>query len=157
MLTSTTCGHRKERGSALVLIPALTLIVLLVAGLIIDSAIGFAAKRDLVEAVSAAANDAANGFNDESFFAEGGVALDHALVSRLGAESFRARSTGLVKARFESASITTVDGRPAVRVVATATAPRLFSVLVGDDSWELRAEVTSVTRDDDPDDPDDAD
>jgi hypothetical protein len=139
-----------ERGSALVLIPAMTLIVLLVAGLMIDSAIGFAAKRDLVEAASAAANDAANGIDDATLFEGSEIRLDQEVASRLGAESFRARTSGLTDARLESTRLITLDGRPAVRVVATATAPRLFAVLLGDASWELRAEVTGVTREDEP-------
>lgn len=52
-------GRVPEKGSALVLAPAGFLILLLLASISVDSAIAYSGRRQLENAVSAAANDAA--------------------------------------------------------------------------------------------------
>ena len=64
---------RDERGSALMLIPAGVLVLLVLAAIAIDSAVVFLAQRDLNTRAAAAANDiAAMLVDDESFYRGGG-------------------------------------------------------------------------------------
>ncbi len=62
--------HRDgERGSTLLLFPAALLIMVALAAMTVDSAIAFLAQRELVNATSAAANDAATqALSDRSFY-----------------------------------------------------------------------------------------
>jgi hypothetical protein len=143
----TTARHR-ERGSALTMIPVLVLIIVMAAGLVVDSAIGFTAKRALVDTAAAAANDAANGLDTDSLFESGSVRLDAGLVNRIAARTVAARGDGLQDVKLVSARIVDAEGRPAVQVVLTGTAHKVFGVF-GEREWKLRATVVSTARQDD--------
>jgi Flp pilus assembly protein TadG len=140
-------SRRTERGSALVLIPVLMLIMVMAAGLVLDSAVGFTAKRALVDTAATAANDAANGLESNALYESGTVQLDSALVERIAQRAIATRSDGLTDVRLVSAQVVTKDGRPAVEVAVTGTTRRLFGVF-GDGKWHLDASVVSIARQD---------
>ena len=64
--------HRDERGSALLLVPAGILIVILLGAIVVDTAVVFLAEREAEAAAAAAANDLAT------------LALDEELLRRTG-------------------------------------------------------------------------
>jgi hypothetical protein len=66
---------RNETGSALALVPAVVLVVLLLSSLALDSALVYLGQRRLEHAADAAANDAAAAALDRTPF-EAGTALD---------------------------------------------------------------------------------
>jgi Flp pilus assembly protein TadG len=67
----------RERGSALMLMPAAVLLLFVLGAIAVDFALAFMAERELVNAAAAAANDAAVQAIDEArFYQEGVIALD---------------------------------------------------------------------------------
>ena len=73
-----------ERGSTLLLFPAGLLIVVALAAMPVDSAIGFMAQRELVNATAAAANDVATqALSDSSFYEDDLIALSPGSVEAM--------------------------------------------------------------------------
>lgn len=69
-------GRVDERGSVLVLMPAAVLVLLVLGALAVDAAAVFLAQRQLANAASAAANDAATQAVDlDRFYSDGSVGL----------------------------------------------------------------------------------
>ena len=134
-----------ERGSALVLIPVLVVIIVFAAGLVIDSAVAFSAKRALVEVASAAANDAANALDDDPLYSGGNVRLDNDLANRMALNALTGRTDGLEHLRLVSTSVSVVDGRPVVTVVVSGKARPVFGVLPGVDLFDITATARSTT------------
>ena len=67
---------RDDRGSALMLIPAGVLVLLVLAAIAVDSAVVFMAQRELNNRAAAAANDIAGMLvDDEAFYRSGQVAV----------------------------------------------------------------------------------
>lgn len=139
-----TTGSASERASALVLIPVLVLVIVLAAGLVIDSAVAFSAKRALFEAAAAAANDAANALQDDPLYAGSSLALDAAQVQHLATAAVNARVDGVDEVRVKSATVTMVRGRPVVRITITGQARPVFGVLPGVSTFELVATASST-------------
>jgi Flp pilus assembly protein TadG len=70
-------GHtsaRAEGGSALLLVPAAVLVLVILASITVDSAIAFLGQRELANAAAAAANDAATAALSDRAFYQGGEA-----------------------------------------------------------------------------------
>lgn len=85
----------RERGSALMLVPAAVLVLFLLGAVAVDSAVAVLGQRELSAAASAAANDAvAAALSDARFYGhEGGdpgaVVVDQAAAQRVAAEALR--------------------------------------------------------------------
>jgi hypothetical protein len=140
-------GDSHEQGSAMILIPALAIIVVLAAGLVLDSAIGFTAKRDLVEAAAAAANDAANAVADEDLYNSGQTLLRPELVEDLAAASLRARTSELGPVQLRSARLIPGSNPPQVEIVAAGQADRLFSrITKSTPTWNFTTTVRGTAR-----------
>lgn len=138
-----------EHGSSLLMIPVMVLILFLAAGLVVDSAIAFSAKRDLVEAASAAANDAASSLSERDSYDDGTLVLDRAEVAKRAEQAFRVRANNLGSQTSVNAIVTVgPGGRSIVRVTATSTAHYLFARVVPGraSTIELSATVTSTLR-----------
>ncbi len=76
-----------ERGSTLLLFPAALLIMVALAAMTVDSAIGFMAQRELMNATSAAANDAATeALSDSSFYQGDVIELSPAAVEGIAVD-----------------------------------------------------------------------
>lgn len=70
---------RLDRGSALMLVPAGVLVLLLLAAIAVDSAAAYLGQRQLADELTAAVNDAATaGVSDHRFYGQGAVSLDPA-------------------------------------------------------------------------------
>lgn len=112
----------EDRGSALLLMPAAVLVVLVLGAIAVDSAVAFLAERDLAGAAAAAANDAVTAAMDEAALRGGtDYSLDRALV-----ESVVARSLDLRGLPAVTDVAVAVDGVE-VRVTVSAEAPLVFA------------------------------
>jgi Flp pilus assembly protein TadG len=139
-----------ERGSALLLIPVMVLVLFLAAGLVVDSAIGFSTKRDLVEAASAVANDTVSAIAEEPAYDSGDISLDKEFVERRAKQAIDARHSNWDSDIVAVARIVTgPDGRPAVQVTATGTAHYLFAQVFPwqPSTLQLSVTITSSLRD----------
>ena len=73
-----------ERGSTLLLFPSALLIVMALASIAVDSAIGFMAQRELVNATAAAANDVATqAISENSFYRNDRIELSEDAVEEM--------------------------------------------------------------------------
>jgi Flp pilus assembly protein TadG len=78
---------RSERGSTLLLFPAGVLIMVALAAMTVDSAIGFLAQRQLMNATAAAANDAATqALSDRAFYQDNRLELTPAAVEAVAVD-----------------------------------------------------------------------
>ncbi|MGI8794012.1 MAG: hypothetical protein ACR2H3_12715 [Acidimicrobiales bacterium] len=133
-----------DRGSALMLMPAAVLILLVLGALAVDSAIVWSAQRELANRAAAAANDiAATAVDDEAFYQRGEVKLDEAVARRV-ADAITVADGGL---RSVIVDDVTVSGRE-VRVALRGTVRRLFGPAVGQRGRErtVYASATAVAR-----------
>lgn len=138
-------------GSALLLMPAAVLIVVILGSLAVDSAIVFAAQRQLADAASSAANDAVTaGLADAPFYACGQLDLDPQRVRSVVVESLAARSADIV----EAVETVTVgrgpNGEPTVAVaVRGSVTPLLAPALPGTErsrTVQAHAEASAARR-----------
>ena len=114
---------RRERGSAALLLPACVLLVVVLGGITVDHAHAFLAQRELANAVSAAANDAATAIDAGAYYASGQVILDPAAAERRAAAALTGRR-GTV-AELTSWRVHVLD-RGRVEVEATGVVHRII-------------------------------
>lgn len=82
----------RERGSALLLVPAGVLVLVTLAAIAVDAAVVFLAERELGNASAAAANDAAAAaLADAPFYTTGEIVIDASRAGAVAAESVAAR------------------------------------------------------------------
>jgi hypothetical protein len=125
----------------------MVLIIVMSASLVIDSAVGFSAKRALVEAASGAANDAANGLRSDPLYDGGRVRLDGGLVDRLARASLQKRTDGIKNIRLIAAYPINRDGEQFVVVIVTGTAEPVFGFFGNQSAGgDLQVKVTSVVK-----------
>ena len=139
----------RQRGSALLLIPSLFMVLLLATGLVVDGAIAFAAQRDLAEAAGAAANDAADAVDEAWFYADGEIVIDLGRAQAMADAALSRRSAGLSPdTRVTVDPIDLPDGEVGVEVTAEGTVHLLFSRLLpfGLATRPLRARARAATR-----------
>ena len=87
--------YGRERGSALALVPAGFLVLVILAAMAVDSAVAFLGQRQLGDALAAAANDAASaGVSDSSFYGSGAVVIDPTRAARIVCQTVAAQSDG---------------------------------------------------------------
>jgi len=112
-----------ERGSALVLVPAGFVLLLVLAGIAVDAAVSFLGEREVADAAAAAANDAVVlGLDEPGFYSSGYRKLVPARVATAVQRVEAARAAGAVEdlvlvPRIDPAA----DGVPTVTVTASAT------------------------------------
>ncbi len=90
----------------LMLVPALVLVLVVLAAIAVDSAAVFLGQRQLGDAAAAAANDAASALSDQSFYRAGTVDLDPTVARRVADASLAAQDHSGV----------TIDGPAEVQV-----------------------------------------
>jgi Putative Tad-like Flp pilus-assembly len=113
----------QERGSALALVPAGFLVLIILAAIAVDSAASYLGQQQLHDAVTAAANDAAAAaLSNSSFYGSGAIAIDPGTASSLVCQSVQAQSFSDVH---DVRLFLAVQG-PAIRVEATATVNAVF-------------------------------
>ena len=139
----------RERGSTLLLFPAAWLIMVALAAMTVDSAIGFLAQRQLLNATAAAANDAATGaLSDRSFYVDNSVVLSPSAVESVAV----ARIYALVdQARHHDLTVSAEAVPPAapgcawtVRVVASSWVDELFGKAMPGSRGQVAVRAQSV-------------
>ena len=75
----------------MILVPALVLVLVVLAAIAVDSAVVFLGQRQLGDAAAAAANDAASALSDPSFYRAGSVDLDPIVARRVADASVAAQ------------------------------------------------------------------
>lgn len=145
-MTARTGSGAPDRGSALMLMPAAVLIVLLLGAIAVDLGSVRLAQRRLAATADAAANDAATAALDRhTYFATGAYVLDPAAAETVLARSLAAH--GLADASVE-ATITVGPTGDTVTVVLRGRAPYLFarSIPGAEDGAEITATATASAR-----------
>lgn len=113
----------RDGGSVLALVPAGFLVLILLGGLAVDSAVAYQRQHQLHNALSAAANDAvAAGVSDSSFYRQGTVALDPAAVGAAVCRSMEAQQLGAL----HGLRLAVALGNDAVRIDAVAQTDAVF-------------------------------
>ena len=112
-----------DRGSALALVPAGFLVLVLLASLAVDSALAYLGQQQLHDALAAAANDAVTaGLDNASFYRQGSLVLDPAAVAQTVCASVAAQhDSGLHDMTLSVA----IDG-DSVRVAGSAVVDAVF-------------------------------
>lgn len=134
-----------ERGSALMLVPASVLVLLVLSALAVDAAIVFSAERRLADAAAAAANDAAVvALSAEAFQRCGRLRVDRAAAAMAARSGFFAAASGLAA----SPTVTVRSGARGeqVEVVVTArgTVAALFSSALPGGASRRTVDATAV-------------
>lgn len=120
-------SRRDQRGSVLALVPAGFLVLMLLAGLAVDSAVTYEAQHALHDALTAAANDAVSaGLDSRAFYAGGAITLDPATVAVTVCRSVEAQDL----AWLHRLQLAVAVGNRSVRVEGTATVNAVFGRLV---------------------------
>lgn len=141
----TNRRHANERGTSMLLVPVMVLILMLAAGLVVDSSIAFSTKRDLAEAASAAANDASSAIERDTTYGSGSVRLDHQLAQRRAQRAVSLRSNSLPLDVTVATERATRGGRPAVRVTVRGKAKFIFAQVFNHSSYfDLSATATAT-------------
>lgn len=127
------CRHPdRERGSTLLLFPAAFLIMIALAAMTVDNAVAFLARRELLNATAAAANDAATlAVSDTSFYQGNRVELSPSgvravAVDRINALVDRSRHHGLV-VQAEAVAPVRAGCAWTVRVTASSQVDKIFA------------------------------
>lgn len=143
----TTGRPGAERGSALMLMPAAVLIVVVLAAITVDTAVVHLGRRELVHAADAAANDAVTYGLDEDRFRRGeGYLLDldrarAAVVSSLEARGLLHRLAEPPRVSFTATNEVRVELRMRVDYVFARALPGARSAVV-----DGRATATARAR-----------
>lgn len=121
-----------DDGSAVLLVPAGVLVLVVLASIALDAAIVFAAQRQLADAAGAAANDTVTAALDaDAFYGCGAIRLDTAAVDRTARASLAARTSDIAPGSADVRTGTTPDGRPTVTVRLTGTVRTVFRPALG--------------------------
>lgn len=132
----------RQRGSALMLVPAGFLVLVLLAALAVDSAAAYLAQRQLDDALTAAANDAAGGaLANRSFYRSGQVTIDAPQAAAVVCQAIAAQGD---RALQDIRVAMAVDG-PVIALEGRATITAVFGGLVpGFGTRSVRAEAAAV-------------
>ncbi len=132
-----------QRGSVLVLMPAAVLVFLVLGALAVDSAAVFLAQRQLANAASAAANDAATQAVDlDLFYAGGSVRLVPGDAQRVAVATVRRLGLDHLS---EVRPVVTVRG-DVVEVTVTARAHQIFAPAVPGGADTVAVAATAVAQ-----------
>jgi uncharacterized membrane protein len=119
---------RSEHGSALLLMPAGVLVVMILGALAVDSAVLFLGERELADLTAAAANDAATAALDaETFYDCGRLQLDELRAREVVHAVVSARSSDAVSLRGVEVAVSNNVARPEVTVAAQGTVQLVFT------------------------------
>lgn len=118
----------RDDGSALMLLPAAVLVLLVLAAITVDSAIAFLGERELAATVAAAANDAAvAGIDREQFYRCGALTIDRRAATRVAEGAVRGRSSDAVRLTKVGVATDTGTTAPQVTVRAQGVVELIFS------------------------------
>ena len=140
----------RERGSALMLMPAAVLVFLVLGAIAVDFAVAFLAEREVSNAAAAAANDAAGAALDrDRFYDDGVVRLDAARATSVGRSAVAA--AGLDDLDDVDVRVQVSPGAPVVTVTVSARARYLFATALpgGPDGVDVEATATATAEEGD--------
>jgi Flp pilus assembly protein TadG len=134
----------EERGSALILVPAGVLVLIILAAIAIDFSLVFLAQRELTDATTAAANDAAAAaIRPSTFYGSGQLTLDPDAAARIACDSVR----GQAASGLDITDVRIETGDRSVRVTAQATVRAVFLRAVpGATTHSVHATSSAVAR-----------
>lgn len=122
------CADDAERGSALMLMPAGVLIVLVLGALAVDSAIMFLGERELADLSAAAANDAATAaIVEKSFYECGRLELDDERARAVALTVAQQRVADAVDLTGVAAVVRNDQQPPQVEITASGTVRLIFT------------------------------
>ncbi len=131
----------------LMLMPTAVLVMIVLGGLAVDSAVVFLAERTVADAAAAAANDAAvAALRESSFYRCGALVADEAKAARVAVESYRARGADFLQA----AGGPSVDvasspsGEVRITVAAAASVELIFTPALPGTSRTRTVEATAT-------------
>jgi len=134
---------RSERGSVLLLIPAVVLVLLILGAIAVDSSVAYLARRQLADFTASAADRAAASALDKvAFYGSGQARVDPATADAVVAQ---ARATA-VAGGLDITSVTVSVGPTgqSVTVTATAVTQTVFGIAAGGRrSFTVRAATTT--------------
>lgn len=135
----------QERGSTLLLFPAALLIVVALAAMTVDSAIGFMAQRELVNATAAAANDVATqALSDSSFYQDDRIALSPGAVEAMAVERVRRLVDPTRHHGLDVIAVAVVAGcRWTVRVTASSRVDQMFGRAMPGSDGQIAVQASS--------------
>lgn len=155
----TPLHRRSERATALMLVPALLLVLMTLGGVGVDMALTHSAQRAAYKTLSAAADDAAGMLDGARLQADGTVALDRSAAERVarahlgvlpaevGDRAVGAARIGAVESlpyRVVSSGVTTTDD--SVTITATIEVDHIFLGAVPGLQDRSRVTVTTTGR-----------
>ena len=138
---------RADRGSALALVPAAVLVLLILAAISVDFSSAELARRQLHDAAAGAANDAAGGGLDQTRLrtGDGTIAVDPDLARSIDERSVVATVRGPLRLTAEP-EVDVIGNR--VVVTLEGDAPYLFAPAVGGHRRvHIRAQASAMLRD----------
>ena len=142
-MSSTDRQKRAERGSAMLLIPAAVLIVVLFAAVALDSAEAFLVQRELAAAADAMANDAIAGIDPDLVFTGAGAQIDDVRLVRLVTQSLSERAADLAEPDVPVIRRLPGDG---VEIELGAAVRPFFGRLLHPGGWKVRATARAFPR-----------
>lgn len=133
-----------DSGSVMMLFPAAILIVLLLGSIAVDAAIIHLRQRELLDAASAAANDAATlGIDSSTYQTSGEIHLDARLAEAAVRSSLDARD---MTRHLSDAPVVRVNNSGEVEVTLHTEARRLLGVIVPGASRKTEVAATGRSR-----------
>jgi Flp pilus assembly protein TadG len=131
------------RGSVLILVPALVLVLLVLGAVAVDASIAYLGRRQLDDfTASAADRAAATAFDKPAFYAASAVRIDPATAEQVVADAERLAQRGGLD--ITAVTVTVTPSGQAVTVTATATVRTVFGIAVGGrSSFTVRAATTT--------------
>lgn len=134
-----------DRGSALMLMPAGVLIVIVLGALAVDAAILFLGERELADLSAAAANDAATlALREASFYECGRLELDEQRAAQVAATVAAARTSDAVTLTGVDVDVRNDLDPPQVTVAAVGTVRLVFTPAVPGSSRSREVQARSV-------------
>lgn len=136
---------RCDRGSALMLMPAGVLIVLVLGALAVDAAILFLGERELADLTAAAANDAATvALSEASFYECGRLEVDEQRAEEVAATVAAARISDAVTLTRVDVAVRNDLDPPQVTVAAAGTVDLVFTPAVPGSTRERAVQARSI-------------
>jgi hypothetical protein len=135
--------RRSARGSVLILVPALVLVLLVLGAIAVDASIAYLGRRQLSDfTASAADRAAASALDKPSFYGAGSVRIDPAIAQQVVADAEGVAKRGGLD--ITAVTVTVAPTGDAVTVAASATVRTVFGVAVGGrQSFTVRAVTTT--------------
>lgn len=136
--------RRPEGGSALALVPAGFLVIILLGGIALDSAVTYLGQQQLHDALTAAANDAAGAAIDNaSFYREGRLVLDPVSAATIVCQSVEAQRFS----QLHDVQVFVSTQGPDINVTGSAVVDGVFGrAIPGFATRTVRASVDAVAE-----------